>query len=85
MCENTPTVGQMLEVFESDAGELGPDLFREFSLPHLCAIAAKVKAALRAKGIDPVPMTVFPRGAFVWLGFVWLGFVWGSFGDWRIA
>jgi uroporphyrinogen decarboxylase len=54
---------QMLEVFDSWAGDLSPDVFNEFSLPYLKKIASGVKANLRARGIEPVPMTVFPKGA----------------------
>ncbi|KAJ2890864.1 Uroporphyrinogen decarboxylase in heme biosynthesis [Coemansia aciculifera] len=49
---------QALQVFESWAGELGPQDFTEFSLPYLALIAARVKAVF-----PDVPMTVFARGA----------------------
>jgi len=42
---------QMLQVFESHAGELSPELFKEFALPYLAQIAGRVKAGLRAAGI----------------------------------
>jgi len=54
---------QMLEVFESWAIDLGPEAFAEFCLPYLAAIAKETKQRLRDKGIPPVPITVFPRGA----------------------
>ena len=50
---------QMLQIFESHAEHLGPDLFTEFSLPYLSQICDKVKAKL---GKDSVPMTVFAKG-----------------------
>jgi len=53
---------QMLQVFDSWAGILSEEDFRRFSLPYLIQIAKDVKDGLKAKGIAPVPMTVFPRG-----------------------
>ena len=46
----------MLQVFESHAGILGPDLFMKFSLPCLRKIAEGVKCTLTDKGIPVVPM-----------------------------
>ncbi|KAI9209153.1 uroporphyrinogen decarboxylase [Polychytrium aggregatum] len=54
---------QMLQVFDSWAGELSPSTFKTFSLPYLAQIATRVKAQLREEGIEPVPMTVFAKGA----------------------
>mmetsp|Transcript_21872 Transcript_21872/g.32593 ORF Transcript_21872/g.32593 Transcript_21872/m.32593 type:complete len:399 (+) Transcript_21872:21-1217(+) len=54
---------QMLEVFDSWAGDLTQSAFAEFSLPYLLQIASKVKNQLRVKDISPVPMTLFARGA----------------------
>eukprot|EP00808_Paulinella_micropora_P026735 g62069.t1 len=54
---------QMLEVFDSWAGDLTPALFKEFSLPCLIDIVTRVKATLKKKGITPVPMTCFAKGA----------------------
>uniref|UniRef100_A0A7S3Z1K8 Uroporphyrinogen decarboxylase (URO-D) domain-containing protein n=2 Tax=Lotharella globosa TaxID=91324 RepID=A0A7S3Z1K8_9EUKA len=53
---------QMLQVFDSWAGILSKDDFDTFSKPYLLKIAKEVKAGIKAKGLDPVPMTVFPRG-----------------------
>jgi len=54
----------MLEVFESHAGELAPDVFHSFVLPYLKNIATKVKKGLKERGHDiNVPMTIFPRNA----------------------
>ncbi|ANB15084.1 uroporphyrinogen decarboxylase HEM12 [Sugiyamaella lignohabitans] len=55
---------QMLQVFESWAGELGPTEFREFSLPYLKDIANRVPKRIRELGHEPVPMTVFAKGAW---------------------
>jgi uroporphyrinogen decarboxylase len=46
----------MLQVFESNAGELAPNAFDEFSLAYLLEIARRVKEQLRAKGLEPPPM-----------------------------
>jgi len=53
---------QMLEVFDSWAGDLGPDMFTEFALPYLTQIARRVKHVLRERKLD-VPITIFPKGA----------------------
>ncbi|KAJ1719946.1 Uroporphyrinogen decarboxylase in heme biosynthesis [Coemansia erecta] len=49
---------QAVQVFESWAGELGPQDFATFSLPYLARIATRVKATY-----PDVPMTVFAKGA----------------------
>ncbi|KNE59393.1 uroporphyrinogen decarboxylase [Allomyces macrogynus ATCC 38327] len=48
----------VLQVFESQAADLGPNDFRNFALPYLTEIAREVKRAC-----PHAPMTVFPRGA----------------------
>lgn len=56
---------QMLQVFESWAGELGPAEFKEFSLPYLRQIAAKLPARLRELGVEEqIPVTIFAKGAW---------------------
>jgi uroporphyrinogen decarboxylase len=47
---------QMLQVFESNAEYLSPELFAKYSLPYLAEIAKRVKEELKALNIDPVPM-----------------------------
>ncbi|KAI8915906.1 Uroporphyrinogen decarboxylase [Gorgonomyces haynaldii] len=54
---------QLLQVFDSWAGELSQDDFNEFSLPYLEQIAKKVKKQLSGLGLD-VPICVFARGAW---------------------
>lgn len=54
---------QMLEVFDTWAEYLSPDLFDTFGIPYLGRIATQVKCNLRDKGIKPVPMTLFAKGA----------------------
>lgn len=61
---------QMLQIFESWAGELGPAEFAEFSLPYLRQIAERVPRRLKELGVDVddqgrrVPLTVFAKGAW---------------------
>ena len=50
---------QMLQIFESNAEYLGPDLFQTFCIPYLSQICDRVKASL---GNDAVPMTIFAKG-----------------------
>ncbi|KAG5459821.1 MAG: uroporphyrinogen decarboxylase [Olpidium bornovanus] len=54
-------VNQILQVFDSWAGELAPHTFRQFSLPYIREISKRVKAAL---GGEAVPMTIFAKGAW---------------------
>ncbi|KAF9153308.1 Uroporphyrinogen decarboxylase in heme biosynthesis [Linnemannia schmuckeri] len=53
---------QMLQIFDSWAGELGPNEFEKFSLPYLIQIARRVKAELGSE--KAVPMIVFAKGAW---------------------
>lgn len=55
---------QLVMVFDSWAGELGPSAFKEFSEPFLKHIADKLPTRLHEMGLDRVPMTVFPKGAW---------------------
>lgn len=55
---------QMLQVFDSWAGELSPKSFEEFSLPYLRFIAKGTKDKLKEKGLPVVPMTVFAKGSW---------------------
>lgn len=55
---------QLVMVFDSWAGELGPDSFSQFSEPYLAHIAQKLPGKLKSLGLEPVPMTVFPKGAY---------------------
>jgi uroporphyrinogen-III decarboxylase len=55
---------QMLQVFDSWAGELSPTSFKTFSLPYLTYIADNVPKRLAELELEPVPMTVFAKGAW---------------------
>ncbi|PSN32074.1 Uroporphyrinogen decarboxylase [Blattella germanica] len=54
---------QLLQVFESSAEYLGPELFSSYALPTLKEIVNKVKARVEEKGFGNIPMTVFAKGA----------------------
>ncbi|KAI5122129.1 hypothetical protein M0805_000777 [Coniferiporia weirii] len=54
---------QLLQIFDSWAGELSPHDFAAYSLPSLQHISRRVRAVLSAEGIPPVPMTLFAKGA----------------------
>lgn len=55
----------VLQVFDTNAGELTPAQYREFAVPELLRIASEVKAKIRAhskeKGPCQVPMILFPK------------------------
>lgn len=53
---------QLLQVFESHAGVLTHDVFRQFSLPYLTKIAHEVKKQTSELGYE-VPMIVFAKDA----------------------
>ncbi|KAF9451743.1 uroporphyrinogen decarboxylase [Macrolepiota fuliginosa MF-IS2] len=54
---------QLLQVFDSWAGELSPHDFKLFSLPTLQRISEGVHRHLAAEKIPAVPMTCFAKGA----------------------
>ncbi|KAI7083056.1 Uroporphyrinogen [Hortaea werneckii] len=55
---------QIVQVFDSWAGELSPASFSEFSLPYLNYICDHLPARLRELGQEVVPMVVFAKGAW---------------------
>lgn len=55
---------QIVQVFDSWAGELSPASFKEFGLPYLKHICDNLPAKLRELGQQPVPMVVFAKGAW---------------------
>ncbi|KAH8675693.1 Uroporphyrinogen decarboxylase [Xylariales sp. PMI_506] len=54
---------QMIQVFDSWAGELSPATFKKFSEPYLAYIAKHLPLKLKDMGLDQIPMIVFPKGA----------------------
>ncbi|KAJ3880617.1 uroporphyrinogen decarboxylase [Lentinula edodes] len=59
---------QLLQVFDSWAGELSPHDFALFSLPTLRHISKGVREKLANQNIPQVPMTLFAKGANYALG-----------------
>ncbi|KAK6440801.1 Uroporphyrinogen decarboxylase in heme biosynthesis [Oleoguttula sp. CCFEE 5521] len=55
---------QIVQIFDSWAGELSPASFREFALPYLEWIADHLPDRLRELGEEVVPMVVFAKGAW---------------------
>ena len=54
----------VVQVFDSWAGILGPETYRTFSLPYIAQITAALGFADAATGTPAVPVTVFALGAF---------------------
>lgn len=54
---------QLLQIFDSNAGELAPHHFAEFSYPSLRRISDGVRQRMESKEIPTVPMTLFAKGA----------------------
>ncbi|KAK2787331.1 Uroporphyrinogen decarboxylase in heme biosynthesis [Onygenales sp. PD_12] len=55
---------QLVQVFDSWAGELSPASFGQFALPYLRFISANLPKRLAEMGLEKVPMTVFAKGAW---------------------
>jgi uroporphyrinogen decarboxylase len=55
---------QLVQVFDSWAGEMSPAAFKTFSLPYLRYISANLPKKLDEMGLERVPMTVFAKGAW---------------------
>ena len=56
LVEQVKAGAQMLQVFESHAEHLGPDMFAKFCVPYLNQICDRVKSKLKTAGLEPVPM-----------------------------
>ncbi|KUJ22250.1 uroporphyrinogen decarboxylase [Mollisia scopiformis] len=55
---------QILQVFDSWAGELSPSSFKKFSQPYLAYISKHLPVRIKELGLEPVPMVVFAKGAW---------------------
>jgi len=55
---------QLIQVFDSWAGELAPSAFKQFSAPYLAYISENLPKRLKEKKLDLVPMIAFPKGAW---------------------
>ncbi|RXK36044.1 uroporphyrinogen decarboxylase [Tremella mesenterica] len=53
---------QLLQVFDSWAGELTPHQFQQFALPSLLHISHKVHHVLSTLGHPSIPIILFPKG-----------------------
>lgn len=63
LVEQVRAGAQLLQVFESSAEYLGPELFNQFALPYITKINKTVKDKLKQEGLEKVPMTIFAKGA----------------------
>jgi len=54
---------QLIQVFESHAGILGPGLFEKFALPCLKRISKEIKDRLQASGSEVPPLVIFAKDA----------------------
>ena len=54
---------QIVQVFDTYAGELGPALFARYEMPMLKAIAMEVKEKLAERKVEQVPMVLPPLQA----------------------
>ncbi|OAX35257.1 uroporphyrinogen decarboxylase [Rhizopogon vinicolor AM-OR11-026] len=54
---------QLLQVFDSNAGDLSPHDFATFALPYLKRISDEVREGLKARQLPVVPLTLFAKGA----------------------
>ncbi|KAF2754256.1 uroporphyrinogen decarboxylase [Pseudovirgaria hyperparasitica] len=64
LAEQVIAGAQMIQVFDSWAGELSPSAFKTFSMPYLTYIADNLPPRLIELGQPVVPMTVFAKGAW---------------------
>ncbi|KAL2290987.1 hypothetical protein FJTKL_14888 [Diaporthe vaccinii] len=55
---------QLVQVFDSWAGELSPATFKEFSAPYLRYVAENLPKKLKSLNLEPVPMIAYPKGAW---------------------
>jgi len=61
---------QLLQIFDSNAGELAPHHFQEFSFPGIQRISAGVREQIKKGEIPDVPMTLFAKGGNTSLSFL---------------
>ncbi|XP_071119007.1 uroporphyrinogen decarboxylase-like [Haliotis cracherodii] len=63
LVEQVRAGAQIVQVFDSSGGELGPGLFTKYELPRLQDIAYKVKQEVKQQGLELIPMVVFAKDA----------------------
>ncbi|KAI0347060.1 uroporphyrinogen decarboxylase [Trametopsis cervina] len=54
---------QALQIFDSNAGDLAPHHFAEFSYPTIKRISTEVRQKLAAQNVPAVPLILFAKGA----------------------
>ena len=64
LAEQVRAGAQIIQVFDSWAGELSPASFKEFSLPYLTYICDHLPGKLQELDLEVVPMVVFAKGAW---------------------
>jgi len=64
LAEQVMAGAQIVQIFDSWAGELSPSSFREFALPYLTYICDNLAKRLQDMGHESVPMVVFAKGAW---------------------
>lgn len=57
------TSSQLLQIFDSWAGDLAPHHFEEFAFPALQRISDGVRTKLKEQSVPQVPLTLFAKGA----------------------
>lgn len=63
LVEQVKAGAQILQVFDSCAGELGPDQFNTFALPYLKDIAYRTRERITEANLEQVPLVVFAKDA----------------------
>jgi len=63
LVEQVKAGAQALQVFDSNAGDLAPHHFEEFSYPTLKRISTEVRKKLKEQSVPQVPMILFAKGA----------------------
>jgi uroporphyrinogen decarboxylase len=63
LVEQVAAGAQMVQIFESHADLLGPDLFRSFCLPILEQILEDFRDSCKERKLDAVPVVIFAKGA----------------------
>lgn len=63
LTEQVVAGAQMVQVIETSSKHLGPDLFRDFSYPHLLEVCRRVKGNISLHGMKDVPVAVYAKGA----------------------
>ncbi|KAI9668840.1 MAG: Uroporphyrinogen decarboxylase in heme biosynthesis [Alyxoria varia] len=64
LAEQVLAGAQIVQVFDSWAGELSPSSFSQFALPYLLQVAKQLPSRLALLNHPPVPMVAFAKGAW---------------------